>query len=153
GGSSSTRYAITGNIFNQGGIIHGSDFTRGSLRVNLDQDVNPKLIISTRLYLSRSVINEVNDGLILLSALQNPPFLPVRDSEGNYTTAAELKQFPFSPSTGENPVAVANEQLNKRTMDRVLANLSGSYQLTDDLSVKVLFGVDQISNERDFYNP
>lgn len=153
GGGNSTRYSITGNVFKQDGIIRESDFTRGSLRINLDQDITSNLTLSSRIYLSRSVVNEVDDFLILLSALQNPPFMPVRDSEGNYTSAAELKQFPFSPSTGENPVALANEQLNKRTMDRVLASLSARYRLTDDLSVGVLFGVDQINNGRDFYNP
>lgn len=153
GGNNTTRYAITGNLFKQGGIIIGSDFTRGSLRVNLDQDINSKLTLSSRIFLSRSAIDEVNDGLILLSALQNPPFLSVYDSDGNYNSAAALKPYPFSPSTGENPVALANEQLNKRIMDRVLTNISANYKLTDDLSINLLLGVDQIKNERDFYSP
>src|SRR5690606_21321885 len=48
GGSSSTRYSITGNVFKQDGIIRESDFTRGSLRVNLDQDIASNFTISTR---------------------------------------------------------------------------------------------------------
>ncbi|MCC5928596.1 MAG: TonB-dependent receptor [Cyclobacteriaceae bacterium] len=153
GSTATTRYSISGSIFDQQGIIEGSDFNRASLRINMDQDISRRLTLSTRIFISRSASNEVNDGLILLSALSNPPFLPVRNSDGSYTTAAELKQFPFSPSSGENPVALAREQLNYRIVDRVMANVSANYKITDALSFNVLLGIDQVKNETDFYNP
>ncbi|MFN7116994.1 MAG: SusC/RagA family TonB-linked outer membrane protein, partial [Saprospiraceae bacterium] len=37
GGNDKTRYAVSGNFFSQDGVIMESGFTRGSVRVNLDQ--------------------------------------------------------------------------------------------------------------------
>jgi hypothetical protein len=39
GGNEQTQYAISGNYFDQEGIIKNSRFLRGSFRVNLDQQV------------------------------------------------------------------------------------------------------------------
>ncbi len=153
GGSNNTRYFISGNYFDEEGIIRGSDFERGSLRLNLDQEISPKFDITSRISLSRSVNNEINESLVLLSALQSPPFLTVYNQDGSYVDAATLKQYPFSPSSGDNPVALAEEQLNKRTLDRILANISGNYEIIENLSAKILLGVDHLSNKHDFYNP
>lgn len=153
GGGEKTRYLVSGNYFDEEGIIIGSDFRRGSLRVNLDQDVSERFKLSSRLFLSRSMNNEVDDNEILQSALNSPPFFPVKYPDGTYVDGATLKQFPFSPSSGDNAVAVALEQLNKRRFDRVLGNVTGSYKLTDDLTFIVLLGVDQVATKRDLYNP
>ncbi len=153
GGNENTRYLISANYFDEEGIIIGSDFLRGSLRFNLDKDFGERSKLSTRVSLSRSVNNEVPSNNIMLSALQAPPFLKPYNDDGSFVPGPDLKSFPFSPSAGTNPVAVALEQLDKRTIDRVLANVSGSYEILKGLTFKVLVGVDQLNNNRDFYNP
>lgn len=153
GGSEKTRYLVSGNYFDEEGVIIGSDFKRGSLRVNLDQDISERFKLSSRLFISRSINNEVDDNAILESALNSPPFFPVRNSDGTYVDGATLKQFSFSPSSGDNAVAIALEQLNKRRFDRVLGNVTGSYSLTENLTFNVMLGVDQVATKRDFYNP
>lgn len=153
GGTEKTKYLVAGNYFDEEGIILGSDFLRGSLRLNLDQKVSNKLSISARLLASRSKYNEVNDGLIILSALAAPPFLKVRNEDGSYVDAATLKQFPFSPSSGDNPVAVARERLNTRTVDRFLGTVTAKYSITDNIILNVSLGSDILSSKRDVYNP
>ncbi len=153
GGNERTQYMISGNYFDEEGIIRASDFTRGSLRFNLDQELSSKFDLASRIMLTRSVNNEIPEESILLSALQAPPFLTVYNEDGSYVDAATLKQYPFSPSSGDNPVAVAEEQLNRRLLDRVLANISGNYEIIENLSAKVLLGVDHLINKHDFYNP
>jgi len=153
GGNDNTRYLVSGNYFDEEGIIVGSDFKRGSLRLNLDQDLSEKFTLSSRLMLSRSVNNEIDESLVLISALQAPPFFTPTNDDGTYLSAAELKPFPFSPSTGDNPVAVAKERLNRRKLDRVLANVTGSYEIVENLTARVLLGVDYLNNQGDFYSP
>ncbi|NND05642.1 MAG: SusC/RagA family TonB-linked outer membrane protein [Saprospiraceae bacterium] len=153
GGNDNTRYLVSGNYFSEEGIIIGSNFNRGSVRLNLDKDFGDRFKLSTRMSLSRSSNNEVPANNIMLSALSAPPFLTPRYEDGSYVPGPELKRFPFSPSAGSNPVAVALEQLDHRIIDRVLANMSGSYEILDGLTFKVLAGIDQLNNNLDFYNP
>ncbi len=153
GGNEDTRYLVSGNFFTEEGIIIGSDFERGSLRLNLDKDFGDRFQLSTRVTASRSVNNEVPSNNIMLSALQAPPFLEPYNEDGTYLSGFDIKRFPFSPSAGTNPVSLALEQLDKRTIDRILANVSGSYEILKGLSFKVLVGVDQLNSTRDFYNP
>jgi TonB-linked SusC/RagA family outer membrane protein len=103
--------------------------------------------------ISRGINNEIPEENVMLSALQAPPFFKPYQDDGSYTPGTDLKPFAFSPSTGDNPVAVAKEQLDERTIDRVLANVSGRYELLKGLSLQVLVGVDQLNNELNFYNP
>jgi TonB-linked SusC/RagA family outer membrane protein len=153
GGNDQTRYLVSGNYFSEEGIILGSDFERGSMRFNLDKEIGSRFELSSRLTFSRSVNNQINDDLVMISVLQAPPFFEPYNEDGTYVPGAELKPFAFSPSTGDNPVAVAREQLNKNRIDRVLANISGSYQLLEGLTLKVLLGVDQLSTQRDAFSP
>ncbi len=153
GGNESTRYLVSGNFFTEEGVIIGSDFERGSLRLNLDKDFGERFRLESRVSLSRSVNNEVPANNIMLSALQAPPFLEPYNEDGTYLDGPEIKRFPFSPSAGTNPVSLALEQLDKNTIDRILANVSGSYEILKGLSFKVLVGVDQVNRNSDFYNP
>ncbi|MFW5759716.1 MAG: SusC/RagA family TonB-linked outer membrane protein, partial [Cyclobacteriaceae bacterium] len=153
GGNDKTRYLISGNYFNESGIIIGSDFKRGTVRINLDQKVNDNFNLSGNFFVSRSVNNEVNDGAVLQSALNSPPLLPVRNPDGSYVNAATLKQFPFSPSAGDNAVAQALETTDQRVLDRVLGSVTGSYTIFKGLSLNVLLGIDHLATKRDFYIP
>ncbi len=153
GGNDNTRYLISGNYFDEEGIIRSSDFLRGSLRANLDKDIGERFSLSSRLLISRGINNEINEENVMISALQAPPFFKPFNDDGTYVLGQDLKPFAFSPSTGDNPVALADAQLDRRTIDRILANASGDYEILPGLSAKVLLGVDQITNKRDFYNP
>jgi len=157
GGDDNTRYAVSTNYIDEKGTIIGSKFGRGSLRLNLEQDVTPKLLVTPSVYLSRTKNDRVNteeggDGAnILINAFMAPPLMTPRDENGNFTPGTELKQFPFSPGSGDNPVALALENLNRLTSDRILGNVSARYKFTDALSLKVLGGIDNINNKVDQY--
>ncbi|MDR8390378.1 TonB-dependent receptor [Aliifodinibius sp. S!AR15-10] len=155
GGDDNTRYAVSTNYTDEKGTIIGSDFSRGSLRLNLDQDVTPRLQVTPTLYVSRTQSERVNteeggDGSnVMINTFMAPPIMTPRDEEGNFTPGTELKQFPFSPGSGDNPVALALENLNRLTSDRILGNISAQYELADGLSVKILGGIDNVNNEVD----
>lgn len=155
GGDENTRYVVSGNYMDEKGTIIGSDFTRGSFRLNLDQDVTERLQVTPSLYVSRTQSKRVNteeggDGSnVLINTFMAPPITTPRDGNGNFVPGTELKRFPFSPGSGDNPVALALEDLNRLTSDRILGNVAAQYELIDGLSVKVLAGVDHVNNEVD----
>ena len=153
GGDETTRYVVAGNYYDQEGIVLGSDFNRGSLRINLDQEISPRLNISARTFLSRSERNAINENLTFNSALFMPPWHTPYDDDGNYTPAPLMRTYPFSPASGENVVALVNEQLNHRTMDRIIGNVSADYNFMEYLTYRLRLGIDYHSAEQNSYNP
>lgn len=144
GGNDKTTYFISGNLLLQDGIIIGSDFGKGSFRVNLNQQINKwlKAGISANLSYSRSngVVTNAESGFassVTSWALEMNPGLPVRDEEGNYTYENNLK----SPNVG-NPVQDALEAKNRNTSFRTLANAFLEWTPIKDLTFKTSIGVD-----------
>ncbi len=60
----------------------------------------------------------------MINTFMAPPIMTPRDDNGNFTPGNDLKQFPFSPGSGDNPVALALENLNRLTSDRILGNVT-----------------------------
>ena len=52
-----------------------------------------------------------------------------------------------------NPVALANQVLDKGTSDRTLGNMSADYDLFSSLTGRVAIGVDRSAGDRNFYLP
>jgi TonB-dependent starch-binding outer membrane protein SusC len=89
GGSDKSTYLVSGNIFNQEGIVGGdkSRFQRYTARFNSDHQVKPWLNVGNRLVYShhrRRAISDNNEfGSILGSALLMDPTTPVIYQPGN----------------------------------------------------------------------
>ena len=91
GGTENTRYLVSGNYFDQDGIIIESNFKRGGLKFNLDQKISERLSFGVNLNATRTVNDAVpSDGSgfqndsPLWNALTTTPVIPVVDEEGNY---------------------------------------------------------------------
>lgn len=144
GGNDKTTYFISGNLLLQDGIIIGSDFGKGSFRINLNQQINKwlKLGISTNLSYSRSngVVTNSEGGFassVTSWALEMNPGLPVRGDDGKYTYENNMKK----PNVG-NPVQDALEAKNRNTSFRTLANAFLEWSPIKDLTFKTSIGVD-----------
>lgn len=156
GGNDQTKYAISGNYFTQDGILRGSDFTRGSIRVNLDQNLSSKFKLGLSFTASRTANNQAktdtdldaNNIGAVTSILYAPPTAPVYASDGSYNR--------FIGPDGSfygNPVASLLEIKNLSRTDRVMGNVFLDYKITKDLLFKVSFGGDQINVKDDYYLP
>jgi len=157
GGDESTQYFISGNYSDQEGTIIGSGFSRGSFRLNLEQQISERLDLSSQLFVSnsegkRSNTETFGSGALLINALGMPPIAKPRDEEGNLTPGDELLGFPFSPSGGDNPLAIALERIDELKTNRFLGNVRARYTLYDNLSVEVMIGTDHITNENDQFS-
>lgn len=155
GGNDKTKYSVSGNYFNQEGIILNSGTDRGSFRFGLDQKVNDRFSFSTHFVGSRFTFNNnrANNGHrgnnILSSAIVAPPTIAVRDQEGNFNNVAP---YPFSPNVLQHPLLFA-EILDEQKRTSLLGDFSATFKITDDLSFKTLLGTEQVFNEGNFYSP
>jgi TonB-dependent starch-binding outer membrane protein SusC len=156
GGDEKTTYSISGNYFDQKGIIINSDFTRYSGRVNVNRSVNQNLNIGTHLTVNRSVNNTIRSSTdggggtgVVLGALMMSPIQSVYQDEEN-------SQYTLINDRGilvPNPVATAREIQNELITTRLLGDLYAEYQITDNLSAKVSFGADVINSKGNYYVP
>lgn len=144
GGSENVKYAISGEYFDQEGIVINSNFKRYSVRANIDGQLSKRLSIKVNLNPSFNQSNNIqaagagtgpNDGVIAQAVIANP-FYHLRNPDGTY--------FAFSGLAGSsnltNPLALANEVKARQKAIRLLGNISAEYRIIDNLKLNVLFG-------------
>lgn len=146
GGSEKVQYLISGNYFDQRGIIRNTDFSRLGFRANVDAKPGDKFKVSANLTASKSDANVAPSGIIG-SLLIMPPTATIYEPDGTYTL-----RNPFE-NIFANPIATINETLNKSTINRLLGTTFGEYSLTKDLKLKVLLGVDVNNQKEKYYVP
>lgn len=146
GGNAKTRYLLSGNYFDQQGIIKHTDFTRLGVRANVDAQPLDRLKVSASLSVNKSDANVAPSGFIT-SLLSMPPTATIYEPNGSYTL-----RNPFE-NIFANPVATINEQLNKSTTNRLLGTAFAEYNLLEGLNVKVLFGADVNNTTEKNYIP
>lgn len=155
GGTEKTQYAISGNYFNQEGIIIGSDFRRFSFRTNLDHNVSERFKVGTNLTINRTDANIIGSSTqagffpgVVNTSLTMSPVLPIRDSTGQYTL-----RDPYADAWLDNPVAVTRDVTAKDNVTKLVGNVYGNYRIFEGLDLKVYLGLDQYRNNQDYYNP
>ena len=165
GSANQTRYALSGGVFDQQGVVQGSDFRRLSLRGNVDQMVGSRLRLGTNVLLSRVNSSQVpTDGSLnagagaVGAALQYSPLMPVYRADGNYTLTntdfpAELLAINLAAPNVPNPVASAVAVRDGLFDTRALANAIGEYTILDGLKFRTTVGADLSYRGRDTYYP
>ena len=155
GGDEKTKYNISGNYFNQQGIITNSDFKRYSFRANLDRDVSKRLTVGNSITFSRVSSTGVltNSGTIVpgvtSAAMLFNPILPVYDStvRGGYTYENDRGK------TLGNPVAEAKEYSSYSTVSRLIGNVYAKYKILEGLEFRTSFGLDQFTSRGNSFGP
>jgi TonB-linked SusC/RagA family outer membrane protein len=154
GGDERTRYALSGGYFGQDGVVLGSNFRRGSFRLNLDREVGGRLSVGNSLTLSRttSSVRPTSDASgvqgVVASALFFAPTLPVRDSAGGYTA----NNATWGEIAG-NPVATALGLTDRRSANRVLGNVFADYRPAEHLRLRVSVGLDNLDARDEYFAP
>jgi TonB-linked SusC/RagA family outer membrane protein len=163
GGTSVTRYSISGGFFDQDGVVINSGLRRLSARLNVTQSVGQRLEFGANLSGARVQTRSVptagqqnaNAGTVS-AAIQYVPILPVRDATGRYSyifrdlnAYNSLLDAPATP----NPVSLAQEVNDSLGDSRFLGNLYGELQILPGLKLKVSGGADYASRWRFTYFP
>jgi hypothetical protein len=154
GGEAKTRYAISGSFYDQQGVVINSQYKRYTLRANLDRDISSWLKIGLSMQGARinsDAIRTESDGGtgsgVTTTAVNYLPVFPVFNSSGNYFK----DQTTLNPFPVDNPVAVANEIINKMYTTRLLANTYAELTLSKGLVLRSTLGGDIIDNKNNYY--
>ena len=151
GGDEETSYLISGDFFDQQGIIESTDLRRYSARVNLDQEVSDRFRVGSNIFANRTQNHSVNtsgaqNGLVS-EALQFSPTAPVRDEEGDF-----VLYDPFNTGTF-NPVSTLDLLNREETTSRLAGKFFGEYDLTDALRFQSSLGGTANFNRYTYYAP
>ena len=155
GGDDKNQYLISGNYFNQQGIILGTGYERGAIRLNLDRQLSTKFKLSNSIVITRTGGNNVNtdgDGGagagVVYGALNFSPTVPVRNDDGTYTIDNRPGAIKIS-----NPVGLAKLTKNQNTGTRILGNIFGEYKIVEGLTAKILIGANINNTKNSQYTP
>ncbi|MFD2514879.1 SusC/RagA family TonB-linked outer membrane protein [Pontibacter locisalis] len=148
GGDAKTRYYLSGNYFDQEGIVIGSEYTRYSTRLNLDHQVSERMTIGTSIQLSRSENNRiVSDNTLngpFANALAASPVWPVFYEDGTYTRPNYFYT---------NPVAEGRENDDETINLRGIGNVFAKYTVIPGLDFQVRAGYDALNINERRYTP
>ena len=156
GGTKDSRYAFTGNYFENEGIVKGSGFERYGARLNLDNNLlDDFLTLTASLSFNRTISQNQStdrqtpgDGGIIINALGLDPTVPVRDSNGNFLLASYDGRFDI------NPVQEAESLYDQDFANRFLGNTGLTFNLAEGLNFKTSIGADIYNANRiTFYGP
>lgn len=157
GGNEGWRYALSGEYFDQQGIVINSGFTRYSMRANIDANLSKRFTVKVNLNPSFTDSRNVptagagtgpNDGVIAQAIIVNP-WYPLIDSSGNYFAFSNLA----GSSNATNPLALANEIKSNQKGMRLLGNINAEYKISDALKFNVLFGGNLFSTRGRRFKP
>ncbi|GGF24780.1 SusC/RagA family TonB-linked outer membrane protein [Echinicola rosea] len=155
GGNESTRFSVGGSIFDQEGIIKGSDYNRYALQSSIHHSLSDKLTIdfSTNLTKLTTARRDSDGGArgnsMIGAALVASPLSTPYGQDGSLTVLSQ--DFPFVSPDIINPLNYINEEFNTVNANIVLANASVSYSPVPKLTIKVLGGIENRDDRTDVY--
>ncbi|PXX31801.1 TonB-dependent receptor [Arenibacter sp. ARW7G5Y1] len=134
GNSENANYFISGNYFNQKGLLRGSGLERVNFRTNLDVKVSDRFKTGIRTNITHYKIenNKVNYGNIVSSVL---PIRPIYLEDGSFSF-----ENPISAGLERNPEADIQHRVDHDLVTQIITNAYAEYELAKNLSFKSTFG-------------
>ncbi len=142
GGTEKTQFSISANVFNEKGIVYNQDFTRYTLRLNVDHQINNFIKVGTSILIANSIRNGENFNPIGGALQENPLGVPY-DSNGN------LIFLPTTDGLRTNPLAeiVPGAIVDEKRRIRAFTSLYTEVKIAKGLTYRLNFGPD-FTNER-----
>ncbi len=170
GGNQQTRFAISGNLFDQMGIMVNSGYRRYQGRFVIDNNVTSKLKVGLNVNYSNVLLNgqsptylsagNPNSSLSLMGNVWGSR--PVNSILANGAADADLDDDLFDPlvinggNTSDfriNPYLNQIHILNKTTTNNLIANAFAEYKIFPELTLRINGGVTYLTNEvQQFYD-
>lgn len=137
GGNDRTQFYISGGFFQDKGISEGLDFTRISLRANIDHSINKWLKVGLSSYLMHSIRNGENLNPYSFTIQQNPLATPYNDD-------GSIKFSPTNDALLTNPLAeiVPGAQIDNTKKYRIFNSIYTEVKILEGLKYRVNFGPD-----------
>lgn len=136
GGNAKTKFLISANYYNEEGIIDNMDFTRYSIRLNLDHQVTDWLQLGTSSYINRTDQNWGSTSAWSEAIPNNPLGVP-RDPE-----TGELRFLPTNDGIRTNPLSelVPGAYIDERIFHTIFTSLYAQADITKGLTYRMTFG-------------
>lgn len=137
GGNEKTQFFMSGNFFNDIGVVKNQDFTRNSFRMNLDHRISDRIKIGA----SSLAVYSIRNGEFfnpLGGAMQENPLGKPYDADGN------LIFLPTSDGLRTNPIAEILEGANvdETKRYRIFNSFYGEWNIAEGLTYRLNFGPD-----------
>lgn len=155
GGNESTNYLISTSLFNQQGIIKGTGYSRGTVRIAVNTEVNKWLSAGMSMMAglaSNDIIGSSGDGSggnggsVIRYAFFRNPAIPIRFPDGTFVDRpAEYfgsQVFDSFLGDGYNPIGMSALNDNNRKDNSYLGNAFFTIKLTDKLKFTTNLGMD-----------
>ena len=152
GGNANSNYSMSGNYFNNTGMILNSFFTRYSFRINSEHKIGSHLRVGENILYSNTNghapdTKSSQTGLVW-TAIRFNPALPVKNLDGSWGTSQADNQL----GDINNPVATASETDAYSKTDRILANGYAELDIVKGLKLRANYGYDHSSNDNYSFN-
>lgn len=150
--------SVSGSYLDQEGVIIGSRFRRGGLRINLDQELKSWLDVSTNLAVSRSrndmVVSTANvlegpGAGIITRAVFQPPFNTF-PSDGLIDFGGDNS---YQQRYGVRPTAYANDLDFTQDYTRVISGITLKVKLPLGFSFSTQLGINYIDRQDNTFYP
>ncbi len=147
GGNETTKYGMSLGYFKDEGIVPIQDFTRYTLRINLDQQLGKRVKVGASILGSHSIRNGFNLNPFDDVLAENPLGVPY-DSLGN------LIFLPTTDGQRTNPLneLVKGAYLDENKRFRLFTSLYGEVEITRGLKYRLNFGPDLIQSREGRFN-
>lgn len=156
GGDDRNKYLISGNYFDQDGILYNSGYKRYSGRINYERNFSEAFKVNLNVFDSHSQENSLigsgygsaQIGNAWSSLLQATPVVAIRPaSSGGFN---DINPYITTPT---NPLQDIFETTNQSNINRLLGAFAGEYKVLPALALKVSLGIDQLGTKQNLYEP
>jgi TonB-linked SusC/RagA family outer membrane protein len=150
GANEMVKYYVSGNYFNQKGIILGSDYSRLAFRANVESKLGRRVNMGLNLS-ATSMFKHDSDG----DGIQGPVSRSIRVAPivGIGQQTQKGGYYPYHAAFYLNPIALATELSNETNSRNVRANLYSTIDIAKNLKFRTSFGADYLSDLTQFFKP
>ena len=155
GGNETTNFMISTSIFDQKGMIKGSAFTRGTVRLDVNTEAGKWLTVGVNMLAGVSGNDMIgssgdgaggNGGSVIRYAFFRNPAIPIRFDDGTFIDRpAEYfgaQKFDSFLGDGYNPIGMSDKNDNNRKDDSYLGKAYFIAKITPELKFTTNVGVD-----------
>ncbi|MCM1066242.1 MAG: TonB-dependent receptor [Muribaculaceae bacterium] len=158
GGSESTRYAISGSVVHQDGVIRNSGYRKYQGRLNLDHNISRKIKIGV------NVNYTYNKKFGTIASEQNSsPTASIMYSMWGYRPVGSLWQEDLLEDLYDssldptrdyriNPVMAVNNEHNPLFTHTFIGNAYFQYKILDNLVLRITGGYNRVDQRREIFN-
>jgi len=153
GGTEKSAYTISGNYFDQNGIVGGdkSGFQRYTARLSGSNEVKSWLNVGANIgltYLTRRFLPENNEFVTpLVRALNMDPVTPIRKADGTYAYSR------YADTDITNPLNAIEQTHDRWRTHRIVGSVYGEFRPVKELLFRSAYSLDATFAVRDIFYP